>query len=568
MQINFYAIPQFLSSLLVFSIGFIILSKDAKSSVNRSFFFLCLSTGIWLSFYSINYFLSPVERPIIDIIFRIAYCSVVFISVFFFHFFIIFYNLSNSRAWRMINFLNYAYGVVSGFLILKTNLIVNGLNKFFWGYYPKAGEWHPYVLGYFIFLVSLSTITMLIITISPTTPSKLKNQDKYILLSMSIFSLACYDFIPNYGIEIFPIGFIPSTVFISIIAYAIFKYQLFGIEVAIRRGLIYSVMIGIISIFYLITVFMTEKLLQGAIGYQSLLISVGMAFVLGVIFIPLRNHIQRIFDKIFFKATPEEIFRQNELFRKEMIELGKYKTLATLSSGVAHEIKNPLTAIKTFAEFLPKKLEDKDFLNRFSKIVGYEVDRINDFVHQLLEYSKPIPLSKKETDIHKLIHDTADFLSSKMISLKVDFVSNFEADNNIKLNIDPNQIRQALLNIFLNAIEAMPYGGKLIVRTEIKKTKKERSKEAKKQNPATSLPLPPSASFIISIRDHGLGISPHNLSFIFEPFFSKKEFGTGLGLTVTKSIIENHGGKISVKSEVNVGTEFVLEIPLKAEGVS
>ncbi len=160
-------------------------------------------------------------------------------------------------------------------------------------------------------------------------------------------------------------------------------------------------------------------------------------------------------------------------------------------------------------------------------------------IHQLLDYGKPAPLSIKETDIHKLVNDTIDILNSKFIDQKIGVDKHFLVDQDLRIPVDPNQLRQALLNIFLNALEAMPIGGQLKIETN------QSSKD-----------------FEITVSDTGSGISKEDLPQIFDPFFSKKDHGTGLGLSITQSLIENHNGTIEVKSAIGSGAEFKIKLPL------
>ena len=158
-----------------------------------------------------------------------------------------------------------------------------------------------------------------------------------------------------------------------------------------------------------------------------------------------------------------EMAEQNELLRQEVTQSERMKSIAILASGMAHEIKNPLTPIKTFSEQLPSRLDDKEFLLKFSKIINKEVDRIDSLVQELLNFAKPSPPQLKQINIHQLIEQTLDLLNNEIIRHKINLNTSFE-NKNILINIDPKQIKQALLNIFLNAIEAMPNGGTLTIR--------------------------------------------------------------------------------------------------------
>jgi two-component system sensor histidine kinase HydH len=218
------------------------------------------------------------------------------------------------------------------------------------------------------------------------------------------------------------------------------------------------------------------------------------------------------------------------------------KSIAILASGMAHEIKNPLTPIKTFSEQLPSHLDDKEFLLKFSRIINKEVDRIDSLVQELLNFAKPSPPQLKQVNIHQLIEQTLDLLNNEIIRHKINLNISFE-NKNILISIDSKQIKQALLNIFLNAIEAMPNRGTLTINTSV-------IANAVKQ------------SLIIEISDTGCGIDAKDLPHIFDPFFSKKDHGTGLGLSITHEIIKNHNGRILAESELGKGTAFRIELPL------
>ena len=361
------------------------------------------------------------------------------------------------------------------------------------------------------------------------------------------FGGGALNFLPIFGIDIYPYGNFLVPFYAIILGYAILKHQLLDISIVIKKSVIYSIWVTLISILYLLTVFLLEKFAQGVFGYRSLVISIFTAFGLGLIFVPLRRRIQNFVDRYFFKGTQQEIALQNAQLRQEVAQSDKYKTLSTLASGVAHEIKNPLTSIQTFCEYLPRKLDDKAFLLKFSDLVGREVDRIDGMVHELLDYSKPAPLALKKIDVNKLIQDTLNTLNSQFIKNRIDVVVTKSQGHTPPaktplLDIDANRIKQALLNVLLNAVEAMPKGGRLTVSSFVDRT-----------------------SHIVTIADTGSGIPPEDLKRIFDPFFSRKDNGTGLGLAIVQGIVEQHKGKIKIESKVGIGTTVVLEFPLEHE---
>ncbi|MDD5487937.1 MAG: ATP-binding protein [Candidatus Omnitrophica bacterium] len=250
---------------------------------------------------------------------------------------------------------------------------------------------------------------------------------------------------------------------------------------------------------------------------------------------PVKIKVQKTVDKYYFHNTIDQIDEENIRLRGELQKSEKLKAVSTLAAGMAHEIKNPLTAIKTFAEYLPVKGDNPEFRDKFSGIVITEVERINNIVKQLLEFSKPKELVPVPTDMNALIEETLSLLNNEMI--KKDIRAIKELSPLPMVNIDPPQMKQALLNLLLNAIDAMKSGGTLTVRTRIFDSK-----------------------ISISIEDTGCGIDKKDLKNIFDPFFTRKDEGSGLGLSVVHGIIDKHNGKIDVKSTLGTGTTFTLTI--------
>ncbi|MFC1709668.1 ATP-binding protein [Candidatus Omnitrophota bacterium] len=536
MMINPYSIPVFSSSLVLVLFGIFVIRKNVKSHLNIAFLLICISCSVWLFFYSIAF--STTNMKLIMILFRIGYCGISFIPVT-----VLFYTTVFANYSKKINYISCFLGLMCSYFILTSNFIISNAKEYYWGYYPFAGKFHPLFLVFFSVPALLSFLILIKCIFVNNNNSIKLNQAKYVSLAFIIFAFASFDFIPNYGIELYPFGYVPTIIFLAIVACAIVKHHLMDINIVIRKGLVYSILITLFTIMYLTIVMSVEHIFQGIIGYRSLLISILFASIIALLFIPLKNRIQSLIDKVFLGKTPEQIAQENELLRHELLRSEKLKTVATFASGMAHEIKNPLTAIKTFTEYLPQKIGDKEFLEKFSKIVGSEVEKIDDLVHQLLDYSKPAPLQLKETDIHKLIDDTLELLNNQFIRNNIKIDKNYSLDAaRSTLRVDPNQMKQAFLNLFLNAIEAMFSGGTIRIST----------------NPSSSSGR---ESMIICVQDTGCGIPKKNIPQIFEPFYSSKEKGSGLGLSIVYNIINEHKGYIKVESMINKGTNFIIKLP-------
>lgn len=536
-------------------------------------FLWCLAVFIWLLAYSLCYSVrSEIQAEFLS---KIACTAVAFLPNLAYHFTVIFLELERERKFVYLIYL-INFSLIP--LLLFTDYFLSGINKFFFGYYGKASFLYPlYLMFYILVVLRVYSLFYYILTKQKRLSFQKQTQAKYVIVGFIIASFASIDFLPKFGIEIYPKGYIFMLLWIFITSYAILKHQLIDINIVIRKGLVYSVLVTLISAGYLIIVMVVEKISQGMIGYSSLFVSILYASALAIFFIPVRNTIQHLVDKIFLGEDPIQIAQENELLKQELEKSERLKAVAALASGMAHEIKNPLTALKTFTEYLPEKIKDPEFLAKFSQIVGTEVGRIDNLVHQLLEFAKPSPLKLEDVDIHKLLDDTLEFLSNDLIKHNIKVIKDFNADTrglsnadgrgldsteirgnppkisgnprqdvnpSLIMKIDPNRIKQAFLNLFLNAIDAMPSGGTLAVKTTLHIT------------PYTK------QSLEISISDTGIGIPEKDLPHIFEPFHSTKEKGTGLGLSITYGIIKEHRGNIKVDSKLQEGTTFIIDLPM------
>ena len=345
------------------------------------------------------------------------------------------------------------------------------------------------------------------------------------------------NFLPILGIDVYPWGNFAVPIAALSQIYAVYAYRLLDVEIAIRKTLVYSMLVGLITATYLVLVLITEKWFQGVLGYRSLAVTVLMAFGIAVGFNPLRNHIQAFLDRALFKGTMEELSAQRERLLAEVRRSEQMKAVGTLAAGLAHEIKNPLTSIKAFTEHLASRHEDPQFLDKFERIVGGEVERINLIVQQLLDFAKPVPPKLRPTNIEELVEETLTLLSNELVERHIEVSRQYEGRHRVLG--DPQQLKQVFLNLFLNSLDATNGAGKVEVRTEVRE-----------------------GNLAIDITDFGAGISQQDLPHIFTPFFTTKKTGTGLGLAVTQKIVEDHQGRISVRSVLGHGTTVTVLLPI------
>ncbi len=464
---------------------------------------------------------------------KFAYIGVIFIPVFFYDFVLEIIN-NNSKLIRSIF---YAQAIYFLFATLTNKIFLYPKWIFHSFYYTS-----PSIIFFFSFIIWLIIVSLAHIQLIQFYRNIYpKKREQILLLCIGTiigFVGGTLNFFPQFTEIIYPYGNFLIPFHSVILMFTILKYQLLDISVVIKKSIAYSILIAIVSISYLLIVVLAERFFQGIIGYSSILVTTFTAFLLGVIFFPLRNKIQYFIDRLFFQGSTIEIAQQNELLRQELIRSEKLKSIATLASGIAHEIKNPLTALKTFAEYLPRKKDDDAFINKFSRIVKSEVDRIDHLVHQLLDFAKPAPLQPRPVNIHELFDDILDFLNNEFVKRKINIQKNYDSNTALSIHADPVQLKQAFLNIFLNAIDALAADGKITITTTLKEIWVE-----------------------IMIQDTGCGISKEDLTHIFDPFFTKKDHGTGLGLSVTHGIIKQHQGQIHVESVVGKGTKFTIKLP-------
>jgi len=254
----------------------------------------------------------------------------------------------------------------------------------------------------------------------------------------------------------------------------------------------------------------------------------------------------------------------------QLVQTEKLASLGKLSASIAHEINNPLSGILTYAKLLSRKLRagvpDVEGVHAALQqlaLVERETQRCVTIVRNLLDFARQREPSFQVVEVSRVIEEALSLLEHRMAMQDVQVTREFAPVPAVRA--DFGQLRQAFVNVLINACEAMPGGGTLRVLT-----REVALSEAGKGGPlsATGKPGPPSRFAEVVITDTGQGISPEHLSNIFDPFFSTKEKGTGLGLSVVYGIVEKHGGKIAVESQVGRGTTVTLRFPAVASGAS
>ncbi len=229
--------------------------------------------------------------------------------------------------------------------------------------------------------------------------------------------------------------------------------------------------------------------------------------------------------------------------RKEVARSQRLASVGRLAAGVAHEIRNPLSSIKGFATYFKERYPDKPDDQQTANIMIQEVDRLNRVVGQLLEFARPISVKPRRISLQALLKDSIKLIEDRAAEKKISIHTQYAVQVDEGWG-DPDRINQILLNLYLNAIDAMESGGELKVGLSSDGDGRQ---------------------FIITVSDSGCGISAENLSQVFDPYFTTKSSGTGLGLAIAHNAIEAMGGRISVVSTREIGTTFTVTLPNSEE---
>jgi signal transduction histidine kinase len=237
------------------------------------------------------------------------------------------------------------------------------------------------------------------------------------------------------------------------------------------------------------------------------------------------------------QKTTEELRESHE---RQIQQAGKLASIGELASGIAHEIRNPLAGIGAAVEVLAESAKDREIVGEIRK----QINRLSATLRGLLDFSRPSEPEIMPCDVGELLKPMLALTRPDAQKANVQIITECP-DNLPPISADPQQLQQAILNILLNAIQAMPHGGTLTVRTDLHVNR-----------------------LRLSIRDTGVGIPRENRERIFSPFFTTKHHGTGLGLAITRSIIEKNGGTIAVESEVGRGTTVFMEFPVSKQEAS
>lgn len=231
-----------------------------------------------------------------------------------------------------------------------------------------------------------------------------------------------------------------------------------------------------------------------------------------------------------------------KIYMAQAAEKEKNRALIQIISGIAHEIRNPLTSIKTYVELLPRKKDNLEFQKQISQVVPREVERVNTLIENLINYAKPrtrnVEMVLAMDVIESCVLLSKPIISSNNIDLKIN------VDNNLYISVDKNQINQVLLNLLLNAIDAI---SEMRLHSEKMKNYVIIINSWRSNNKIS-----------ISVEDNGIGMTEDELNNVYELFYTTKVKGSGIGLPLSKQLVEENDGKITIKSKKYSGTKIII----------
>ncbi|MFZ0612569.1 MAG: ATP-binding protein [Desulfobacterales bacterium] len=238
--------------------------------------------------------------------------------------------------------------------------------------------------------------------------------------------------------------------------------------------------------------------------------------------------------------------REVHALRREILRNQHLASVGRLAAGVAHEVRNPLSSIKGFATYFKERYREKPEDQQVAGIMIQEVDRLNRVIGQLLDFARPIRIVAQPAAVSQLLTDSLKLVEARAKE-KAIMIETIIAPQLGPVFLDADRLKQVLLNLYLNAIDAMEAGGRLLVSV----AEEDRNRWV-----------------VFRVTDTGHGIAAENLSQIFDPYFTTKSTGTGLGLAIAHNIVDAHGGRIAVESTVGGGTTVTVRIPGRRQEAS
>lgn len=463
---------------------------------------------------------------------EILYFGAIYLNVIYFHFCTALLNKTN---YRRILLAGYALATVLFVVNLVSRLFISEVRMMPHGhYYEQMGPLYYFHL--LLYLTLPGAGMLLLIKDWRVVDAQRRNQLSY-MIAASVIGFVCgfSTLIPVMVPSLQPIGGPLVSIYVFIIAYAVYRHQLMDISVVVRRTLVYSISVSVLGAIYLALMYIGARTLESMMGLSPLVSSFVGIVVVVTVFQPLKNRVQQVIDRAFFKERVQSL--PNEI-RDEILSL--------YSGQLTHELKSPLAHILMPSELAMRDLQDVEdgktsFKAAFPKVrekLQYVIDQVLEAnrrfeaIRELTSERGSIELILAADIVRSAISETGSLKNAPRVHLG-------EGSQSYWIEGHRKQLELVFINLFKNAGEAKA--------TEV----------------AVHLKITGS-QLTISVQDNGEGIPAENLARIFDPNFTTKgKSGTGIGLYLSRVVVERHGGKISARSRPARGTLFEISLPLK-----
>jgi len=594
-----YAVPVLLVASLIAALGFVVLVGERGSAVSISFWLLTVSAAIWLGGFCVVYLAT--DEAVAVWWLKAAHLGVVFIPTLVYLFTLaivqrIRQHLALVLASAALSMLFYAG-------ILTTAWFIQGAWQYPWGYYTRYG---PLSIPFLAFFFTLMVISLrLYWTEYRCAASRTqRHRLRLFLLAFCVAYVGSVDYIACYGIPVYPFGYLPVLGFIILAAQAIWRYRLIDFTPAFAadkivatmndalivcdaEGLIQFVNDAACSAFRYTEPDLLGKpvetlvhadpqeqqrlramLASETVQDQELLFRTkeGQPVDVSLSLSQLRQKngnpapmgtvliARDIRDR---KQASQELKRIQAM----LVQAEKMAAVGQLASGTAHEVRNPLNVIQLGVDHLERALhlhggQEAEVL----AMIKHAIIQSNKIIRGMLDFSRPAELELKAVSLNDVISEAILLVEHQLTAHKVRIIQECSPDLPEAL-LDANRMKQVFVNLLLNAIQAMPDGGQLTIRAFSKRLTEPGPGIGSRGGDAFRLG---ERVLVCEIADTGTGIPKEHLEKIFDPFFTTKPpgEGTGLGLTITRAIVEQHGGLITFETAEGRGTTARIMLPL------
>ncbi|MDD5136395.1 MAG: ATP-binding protein [Candidatus Omnitrophica bacterium] len=548
------------------------LRYNVKSELNRAFIFLSGSIAFW----SYCYFFWQLADNAGSALFwcRGLMIGVVFFPSTIFHFSAVLID----KKKKFLKYIYFFYALSTIFFVLNfTPAIVKSVEpRLFFKFWPVPGYAMP--SHFFMFVACFAWSLALMFNALKTAGDIKRRQIKYIFIGMALAVIGGgSNYFLWFNIMIPPVGNALVCIYVATFFYAIAKYRLMGIRLAITR----------VTIFFL--VYTPLLALPYIYGYKyknwfwAMTLTWCLAIVGSLILKIIQESVERqlsskvdivtrdlkkvsdarndleieVAERVKTEKKLQAAYMELEKTQEQLMHAEKMEAVGRMASGVAHEVKNPLGIILQGINYFESKLpsthkDDQEIL----KMMKINLKRADSIISALLRFSRDEKLKMKSEAINPIIESSLDLVKHK-IEVAGIRVSRELADGLPATVVDQGKIEQVFVNLFNNAIDAMPRGGQLYIRSYLKSFDKSKNTIEYRSNDFFNLG---EKTLVVEVEDTGVGMDEDTKKKIFEPFFTTKgrAEGTGLGLSVTKNIMDIHRGLINVDSVKGKGTKFTL----------